>query len=61
MKANTPTGPPDRCDHMPPMVSVKTTRNGYRARCLMCGMLGPERPGRSAAWVALLERPFEED
>jgi hypothetical protein len=43
------------------MVSVKTTRNGYRARCLMCGMLGPERPGRSAAWVALLERPFEED
>ena len=60
MKANTPTVPLDRCDHMSPMVSVETTRNGYRARCLTRGMLGPERPGRPAAWVALLERPLEQ-
>jgi len=31
------------------------TERGYRANCLKCGALGPERDSQAEAWDALLD------
>ena len=41
------------CDHTPTMVIVIPTDQGYKVRCLLCGMVGPQKEDPSAAWVAL--------
>ena len=43
----------DYCDHTPTMVMVIPTDQGYRVRCLLCGLVGPENENPGAAWVAL--------
>jgi hypothetical protein len=41
------------CTHIPSLVVVvNRTTDGYRARCLRCGEVGPKRGDMGEAWVA---------
>ncbi len=44
-----------RCDHHYPIVVEKVGGGGRRARCLGCGVGGPERAGAEGAMLALRE------
>jgi hypothetical protein len=46
--------PPERCGHVAPMV-IDRTEDGYAARCLRCGTVGPVRATSGEARRALLE------
>jgi hypothetical protein len=51
--------PPDRCKHkLMSIVSIVPVRveDGYAARCLLCGTVGPVRGNGQSARRALLER-----
>jgi hypothetical protein len=44
----------EKCDHMSP-VMIARTDEGYRAWCLLCGVVGPERDTDEEALRALRE------
>lgn len=46
--------PPERCGHVAPMV-IERAEDGYVARCLRCGTVGPVRAASGEARRALLE------
>ena len=45
---------PSACNHWPPMLAVIPAERGYKARCMTCGQVGPERETTCLAWAALL-------
>jgi hypothetical protein len=46
--------PPERCGHVAPMV-IDRAEDGYAARCLRCGTVGPVQATSGEARRALLE------
>ena len=49
------------CNHTPTLVTVIHTNGGYRAQCLHCSLVGPERESPETAYLALRKMRYPSD